>query len=134
MVQDMEPGATGNKAVMQAQVVLKVKRLCLASQECALRVAAGKYGAEIFECDSHRYGRSRIDGILLADTLDDEFFRSAALRPIIELCMIGGDVDDARALLKHVKIAFIRSRILDRFPELSGELLASFARYAVAAE
>jgi len=130
----MQLGAAGDTAVMQTQVVLKVKELCLESQGCARRIAAAKFGKMIFERDAHRYTRSRIDCILLADTLDDEFFRSAALQPIIELCMMGRDVDDACALLKHVKIAFIRNKIIDTFPELSPAFLASFQHYAVAAE
>lgn len=130
----MQLGAGGNAAVLQTQIVLKVKKRCLESQRCATRVAAGKCGKRVFETDWRLYARSRIDCIQLADSLDDEFFRSAALQPIIELCMIGGDINDARDLLKHVKIPFIRNRILDTFPELSEDLLASCEHYSVAAE
>jgi hypothetical protein len=130
----MQLDAAGDAAVMQTQVVLKVKKLCLESKRCATRIAAGKYGKTVFERDLLRYARSRIDCILLADTLENEFFRSAALQPIIELCMAGRDVDDARTLLKHVKIAFIRNKIIETFPELSAELLANLQHYAVAAE
>jgi len=90
-----------------------------------MSVAGGKLGETAPDSDTHHYTRTLIDSIQLADTLDNEFFRSAALHPIIELCMKGSDVDDARALFKHVKMTFIRKKMIDAFPELSPDALTA---------
>src|SRR5579863_8852753 len=107
----------GNPAIHDTGIVLKIKELCLAAHESATNVAAGKQTG--VDSDLQHYRRCIVESIQLADTLQNEFFRSAALQPIIELCMKGGDVDDARALLKHVKVTFIRNKMIDAFPELS---------------
>ena len=130
----MQLSTAGSAAVVQTQIVLKVKKVCFAAQESAVRVAAGKNGESVFDTDSRHYAKSRIECIQLADSLDNEFFRSAALQPIIELCIHGGDIDDARALLKHVKTAFIRDKIVYIFPELSVGRSGNPEGYAVAAE
>ena len=93
-----------------------------------MSVAAGKSGKRVAGSESQRYAESRIECIQLADALDNEYFRSAALQPIIELCLKGRDVDDARALFKHVKIAFIRNRMIDDHPELRDDPVATLGR------
>lgn len=127
-VREMQLSIMGNAAIDQTRVVLKIKELCLAAHESAIRVATGQLGKSGLDNDSQRYARSLIETIQLADTLDNEFFRSAALQPIIELCMKGGDVDHARALLKHVKITFIRNKMIDAFPALLAAALATSLR------
>jgi hypothetical protein len=55
----------------------------------------------------------------LADTITDEFYRSAAIHFLIDLSMRGGDVDDARALFKHVEVDMIRKKIIEAHPQLA---------------
>jgi len=130
----MQLGAAGNAAVVQTQIVLRVRKVCFGARESAMRIAAEKNGQSVSDTDTRRYTRSLIECIQLADSLDNEFFRSAALQPIIELCICGGDVDDARALLRHVKITFIREKMIATFSELSEDCSAKFEGYALAAE
>ena len=40
----MQLSTAGSAAVVQTQIVLKVKKVCFAAQESAVRVAAGKNG------------------------------------------------------------------------------------------
>ena len=54
----------------------------------------------------------------LAGTLTDDFYQASALRHIIVLCVATND-PDAKRLLKEVRIAFIRQKIVEAHPELS---------------
>ncbi|MGO9683445.1 MAG: hypothetical protein ACLPTZ_12815 [Beijerinckiaceae bacterium] len=115
-----------------AEVVAKIRRLCVIagmSAENVARERADDYQPlERLTYEQDRYGRFRVEALKLADTLTDEFYRSAAVRFIIDISMRAGDVDDARALLKHVKVDFIRDKIVASYPQLTHQKLSDAIR------
>jgi hypothetical protein len=66
-----------------------------------------------------RYERILDDCIARADCISDDFYKGAAVHQIIELCVAGGDLLIARALLLAVRDNFIRQMIFESAPELN---------------
>jgi pentatricopeptide repeat protein len=91
-----------------AATVERLQRLCWHAQLSAERVGEDKFEwRPVEEWDDYehkRYGRLRNEGIALADTLSDEFYRSAGLELLIELFMKAGDFDDARLLFENMDV------------------------------
>ncbi len=65
-----------------------------------------------------RYERILDDCISRADQIPDEFYRGFAVHQIIDLCMAGGDLPIARALLVSVRDNLIREKIFESAPDL----------------
>lgn len=81
-----------------------------------------------FEYEHSRYQRLRDEALQLADKLTDEFYRSAAVHLLVELCMKADDVEDARALFARCEVDFIREKIVEQYPELAHSALSSLVR------
>ena len=117
----------------EADVVAKIRHMCviagMSAENVARERAADDYEPlERLTYEQDRYGRFRVEALKLADTLTDEFYRSAAVRFIIDISMRAGDVDDARALLKHVKVDFMRDEIVASYPQLTHQKLSDAIR------
>ena len=53
-----------------------------------------------------------------AKSIRGEFYRDAEIHDIIDLCMIAGDRDAAKALFRSVRTEMIRNKILKTHPTL----------------
>jgi hypothetical protein len=113
----------------EAEAVVKIKHICWMAGMSAENIASEK-AANIppedggtYEFD--RYTKLRAQALRLADTITDEFYRSGAIHFIVDLCMKGGDVDDARALFKQVTVDMIREKIGESYPQLTRPSLSS---------
>lgn len=78
--------------------------------------------------ERNRYTEFRAKALRIADTITDEFFRSAAIHFVIDASMKAADDDDARALLKHVEVDFIREKIETAYPQLTRPKLTGLVR------
>ena len=72
-----------------------------------------------FDYEHKLYLRRKLQVVDLARSIKDEFYLSAALHSIIELCLAAGETADAKQLLSGVKVDFIREEILEKHVELS---------------
>jgi hypothetical protein len=57
--------------------------------------------------------------VQLTDTLTDEFYRSAALHLLVDLCMKADDVEIARAFFGHIEVDFIKEKVAAAYPQLA---------------
>jgi hypothetical protein len=119
----------------EAEKVEQVKRLCWIAGMSAvyLNPASEDYqtladAPEQQEYERNRYNEFRAKALRVADEITDEFFQSAAIHFIIDASMKAGDDDDARALLKHVEVDFIRGKIEAGYPHLKRPKLSSLVR------
>ena len=107
----------------EAEVLAKIKHLCAIAGMSAENVAREREDnyqpLERLTYEQDRYAKFRVEALKLADTLTDDLYRSTAVHFIIDISMRAGDVDDARALLKHVKVDFIRDKIVASYPQLA---------------
>ncbi len=78
--------------------------------------------------ERNRYNEFRAKALRVADEITDEFFRSAAIHLLIDVSMKAGDDDDARALLRHVEVNFIREKIETAYPQLKHQKLSDVVR------
>lgn len=62
--------------------------------------------------------RPQRNALRLAGTLTDDFYQASTLRHIIALC-VATKAPDAKSLLKEVRIAFIRQKIVEAHPEMN---------------
>ena len=119
----------------EAEKVMQVKQLCWIA---GMSAPYGNPASDEYETfaaapdqqdyERDRYNKFRAKALRVADTLTDEFFRSGAINFIIDASMKAGDEDDARALLKQVKVDFIREKIVASYPRLNREPLDSVVR------
>jgi hypothetical protein len=116
----------------EAQLVAKIKQICVIAGMSAENVAREREDnyqpLERPTYEQDRYEKFRVEALKLADTLTDEVYRSAAVRFIIDVSIRAGDFDDARALLKHVKVDFIRDKIVASYPQLTRPNLSDVIR------
>lgn len=115
----------------EAEAVIKIKHLCWMAGMSAESVAADKRHVPPDQWDTYeheRYTKLRIEALKLADTLTDEFYRSAAIHFIIDASMKADDVEGARALFKHVEVDIIREKIAEAYPQLLRPNLSSLIR------
>jgi hypothetical protein len=119
----------------EAEKVEQVKRLCWIAGMSAtyLNPESEDYqtvadAPEMQEYERSRYNEYRAKALRVADEITDEFFRSAAIHFLIDASMKAADDDDARALLKHVEVDFIREKIEAAYPQLKRPKLSSLVR------
>lgn len=119
----------------EAEKVEYVKRLCwIASMSAVyLNPISDDYETladtpELQEYERDRYNEFRAKALRVADEITDEFFRSASIHLLIDASMKAGDADDARALLKHVEVDFIREKIEAAYPQLKRPKLSDVVR------
>jgi hypothetical protein len=116
----------------EAEALAKIKHLCWMAGMSAESVALGKKSGtppeDWDEYEHSRYQRLRDEALQLADKLTDEFYRSAAVHFLVEVCMKAGDVDNARALFAQCEVDFIREKIVEQYPELAHPALSSLVR------
>jgi hypothetical protein len=119
----------------EAEKVEQVKRLCWVAGMSAvyLNPEGDDYQAladapERQKYERNRYNEFRAKALRVADEITDEFYRSAAIHFLIDASMKAADDDDARALLKHVEVEFIREKIETAYPQLKRPKLSPLVR------
>jgi|HubBroStandDraft_4_1064222.scaffolds.fasta_scaffold72183_5 hypothetical protein len=119
----------------EAEAVSKIQRLCWISGMSAIYLDPNNEEYAVFadiperqEYERNRYNEFRAKALRVADTLTDEFYRWAAIHLIIDTCMKAADEDDARNLLKHVEVDFIREKIEAAYPQLKQPKLSTLVR------
>ena len=90
----------------EAEVVAKIRHMCVIagmSAENVARERADDYQPlERLTYEQDRYGRFRVEALKLADTLTDEFYRSVAVRFIIDISMRAGPFSMMLALFSNM--------------------------------
>lgn len=119
----------------EAEKVEEVKRLCWVAGMSGtyLNPESEDYqvladAPEQLEYERNRYNEFRAKALRVADTITDEFYRSAAIHFLIDVSMKAADDDDARALLKQVEVDFIREKIETAYPQLKRPKLSGLVR------
>jgi hypothetical protein len=102
-----QPAAEEEGPPGEAEAVTKIKHLCwmaaMSAENVALDKRSGHLREDWNEYEHARYQKLRAEALRLADTLTDEFYRSAAIHFLVEACMKADDVDDARASLSTAR-------------------------------
>lgn len=102
----------------EEQKILQIKALCQLTISSAEMVKSQNKDDVMFEYEQERYAKSKLRALQTARTIVDEFYFSAALHPIIDLCVAAGDVRDAAQLLTKVSADVVREAILEDHPGL----------------
>lgn len=119
----------------EAEKLEHVKRLCWVAGMSAVYLNPGSEDYQTLadapeqqQYERNRYNEFRAKALRVADEITDEFFRSAAIHLLIDVSMKAGDDDDARALLRHVEVDFIREKIETAYPQLKHQKLSDVVR------
>lgn len=99
----------------QAEAAMAIKAQCEHGRTVADRLL---HPNEDHVAQRERYEHILDDCIARADQIPDDFYRGFAVHQIIDLCMAGGDLPIARALLVSVRDTSIREKIFQSAPEL----------------
>jgi hypothetical protein len=102
----------------EAKEVMRVKMICEVAHSSAQTVREGKEDAEWLDHERKRYEKHRATALDAAKAITDEFYRDAAVHNIVDLCMIAGDRDVAKAVLRAVRTDYVRDKILEAYPAL----------------
>lgn len=102
----------------EAKEVMRVKMICEVAHGSAQTVREAKDDPEWLDHERKRYEKHRTMALDAAKAIMNEFYRDAAVHNIIDLCMIAGDRDAARALFRSVRTDMIRDEILEAHPTL----------------
>jgi len=102
----------------EAQMVQRIQFLCQVTKSSAEVVKEQDRNDPQFDYEHKLYLRRKLQAVDLARSIRDEFYLSAALHQIIELCLAAGEIADAKQLLSDVKVDFILEQILKEHVEL----------------
>ncbi len=103
----------------ELQIMEKIRLLSQVTRASAEVVKEQNRNDPNFDYEHKLYLRRKLQVVDLARSIKDEFYLSAALHSIIELCLAAGETADAKQLLSGVKVDFIREEILEKHVELS---------------
>lgn len=103
----------------ELQIMQNVRSLCQLTTLSAQIVKERDRNDPNFDKAHKSYLRRKLQVVDLARSIKDEFYLSAALHAIIELCLAAGEIADAKQLVSSVKVDFIREKILEEHVELS---------------
>jgi hypothetical protein len=107
----------------EAEALAHIEKLChvagISAQTVVKRKRNPAVKDEVDQHEQERYEKLRLHAVRLADQLTDQFYRSSAIRCLIELCMKAEDVELARVWFKHVSIDNIREKIMAAHPQLA---------------
>jgi hypothetical protein len=68
------------------------------------------------------------DAIALARRVSDPTFRDHAIGHLVELCMDGGEEDEAKSLFNIVQSDFVKRQISEKHPQLAADQLTRSSR------
>ena len=102
----------------EAEKVLKIKMLCETGKWSAANLGDSSLDDETLNYEQGVYQKRKEAALELARELTDEFYRDSALYFIIELCMAGNELDDAKRLLNVIEVDFMKEKILEAYPRL----------------
>jgi hypothetical protein len=71
-----------------------------------------------YETESARYQRAAKAAMEIAMKVSDELMRDAAVREIVELCLMARDLKTARILFRAIQSPSIREGVMREHPEL----------------
>ena len=116
---EKQPTVRQNNALDgQAKEVMRIKMICQVAHGSAQTVREAKDDPEWIDHERKRYEKHRTMALDAAKVITDEFYRDAAVHSIIELCIMAGDRDAARALFRSVRTDMIRDKVLGAHPAL----------------
>ena len=100
----------------------RIRNICRSVADSAAAVAAraegGKSVQKKFELDKTRYERAARAAMETAMKLSDELMRDAAVREIVDLCLMANDQKTAKILFRAIQAPSIRDGVLRDHPEL----------------
>jgi hypothetical protein len=96
----------------EAEALADIQTLCWLA---GIRV---QNGGDADQYENQRYEKLRLRAVRLADSLTDDYYRSAAIHFFIDFFMKTNDVELARVLFRHVKVDIIRDKIIVAYPQL----------------
>ncbi len=105
----------------EAEKVLKIKMLCEMGKWSAANLGDSSLDDEMLNYERGVYQKRKEAALELARELTDEFYRDSALHFIIDLCMVGKELDDAKKLLNVIEVDFIKEKILEAYPQLGAK-------------
>jgi hypothetical protein len=101
----------------------RVRNICRAAAESAEQAAElagnGKRSAQKkHRTESDRYERAARAAMEIAMKMSDELMRDAALREIVDLCLVANNTKTARILFRAIHAPAIRDMVLRDHPEI----------------
>jgi hypothetical protein len=119
----------------EAEKVQQVKKLCWIAGMSATYLNPESEDYEVLadapdrqEYERNRYNEFRAKALRVADEITDEFYRSASIHFLVDVCMKAGDEDDARALFRQIEVNFIRDKIEEAYPQIKRPTLSGLVR------
>jgi hypothetical protein len=116
---------THNGPPGEAEALGKIRSLCWMGGVSAENVAENRAAGRVPDSDDglrtyefNCYTRMKLEALKLANTITDDFYRSAAIHFLVELCMKAGDEDDARRLFEQVEVDVIKEKIVAAYPNI----------------
>ena len=103
-----------------AERIRKICRSAVDSAEQAARLAtSGKRSAQKkHQIESDRYERAARVAMEIAMKMSDELMRDAAVREIVDLCLVANNPNTAKILFRAIQAPAIRDMVLRDHPEL----------------
>lgn len=102
----------------EADKVRRIKSLCGAGLWSANNLLEPYQSQETLQRERAMYVKKRDAALVLARELTDPKLRDAALRSIIDLCMVADDVETARPLMTDIASEEIKERLAQDYPAL----------------
>jgi hypothetical protein len=104
-----------------AERIRAICRSAAASAEQAVRLAGnGKASAQKrHKVESDRYERAAKAAMEIAMNMADELMRDAAVREIVDLCLVANNTKTAKILFRAIQAPAIRDMVLRDHPDLA---------------